>query len=135
MNVDDLIARYLQLRDFCDGQTKALTEYLKPLRDEMEQITGKVQDELNRLGGDRPSIKTAHGTAFTTTKKNPKIAEGARDEYLKWCLANWNEIGNAMLQIAAPQVTAVQEYMDAHDGHLPPHVEINPVTVVTIRKA
>ena len=129
---DWLIERYLTLRDHLEAQQKAFTEWAKPMRDEMEQISSKVHEMLLALGGDKPSIKTAAGIAFTTTTKNPKVLD--RDEYLKWCLANWQTYGNAMLQVGAPQVAAVTEYMDAHEGALPPCVKIEPFTKVSIRK-
>ncbi len=129
---DALIERYLQLRDHLEAQQKSFTEWAKPHRDEMDEITQKVHEMLLALGGDKPSIKTAAGTAFTTTTKNPKVLD--RDEYLKWCLKNWTTYGNAMLQIGAPQVAAIQEFMDANEGHLPPHVKIEPFTKVSIRK-
>jgi hypothetical protein len=130
---DQDIERFLALRDHIEAQNKAFTEWAKPLRDEMEQITSRMHARLLELGGDKPSIKTAAGTAFTTTTKNPRVLD--RDEYLKWCLANWQTYGNAMLQISSPQVAAVNEFMDAHEGALPPNVKIEPFTKVSIRKS
>jgi len=129
---DQLIERYLALRDHVEAQQKAFTEYCKPFRDEMEQILAKTHEMLLALGGDKPSIKTAAGTAFTTTSKNPKIAD--RDAFLKFVGETWDQYGNAMLQLGAPQVSALQEFMDDHDGTLPPGVKIEPFTRVTIRK-
>ena len=129
---DWLIDRYILLRDHIAAQNKALAEFLKPAKDEMDAIESKVHEMLLALGGDKPSIKTAAGTAFTTTTKNPKVLD--RDEYLKWCLHNWQTYGNAMLQIGAPQVAAVTEFMDAHEGALPPNIKIEPFTKVSIRK-
>lgn len=130
---DALIARYLQLRDHRDEQAKRFSEWAKPINEEMEAILGKVHEHLLALGGDKPSIKTAHGIAFTTTSKNPRIEN--RDVYIDFVLENWDAIGNAMLQIGAPQVAAVTEYMDAHEGQLPPGVKIEPFTKVSIRKS
>lgn len=129
---DSLIERYLQLRDHVEAQSKAFSEWAKPYRDEMEQIASKVHEMLLGLGGDKPSIKTAAGTAFTTTTKNPRVLD--RDEYIKWCLQNWQQYGNAMLQIGTPKVEAVNEFMDDHEGALPPFVKIEPFTKVSIRK-
>ena len=129
---DSLIERYLALRDHLDAQGKAFSEWARPFKEEMEAISGRVHEMLLALGGDKPSIKTAAGTAFTTTTKNPRIEN--RDTYLKWISDNWDRYGNAMLQLGAPQVAAVTEFMDEHDGALPPGVKIEPFTKVTIRK-
>jgi hypothetical protein len=129
---DQDIERFLALRDHIEAQNKAFTEWAKPLRDEMEQITSRMHARLLELGGDKPSIKTAAGTAFTTTTKNPKIEN--RDTYLEFVGKNWTQYGNAMLQLGAPQVSALQEFMDDHEGQLPPGVKIEPFTRVTIRK-
>lgn len=130
---DALIERYLFLRDFKDEQSKKFAEWAKPINEEMESISSRLHEHLLSLGGDKPSIKTAAGTAFTTTSKNPRIEN--RDTYLDFVLDNWDTVGNAMLQVGTPQVSAVVEYMDAHDGQLPPGVKIEPFTKVTIRKS
>lgn len=129
---DWLIERYIALRDYIAAQNKALSEFLKSSRGEMDAIEAEVHRKLLALGGDKPKLATSSGSAFLTTTKNPWMLD--RDEYLRWCLANWQTYGNAMLQIGAPKVEAIVEYMDAHEGHLPPHVELKPNTSVTIRK-
>lgn len=135
LSPDALIQRYLVLRDHRDEQAKRFAEWAKPINEEMESISFRLHEHLLALGGDKPSIKTAHGTAFTTTSKNPRISD--RDAYLDFVLDenNWNAYGNAMLQLGAPQVSAINEYMDAHDGQLPPGVKIEPFTKVSIRKS
>lgn len=132
MSPDALIERYLFLRDFVAEQAKRFDEWAKPHKEEMEVISSRLHEHLLALGGDKPSIKTAHGTAFTTTSKNPRIEN--RDTYLDFVLDNWDTVGNAMLQVGTPQVSAVTEYMDAHDGQLPPGVKIEPFTKVSIRR-
>lgn len=131
---DALIQRYLFLRDFVAEQSKRFDEWAKPHKEEMEAISSRLHEHLLALGGDKPSIKTAHGTAFTTTSKNPRISD--RDAYLDFVLGEaWDAYGNAMLQLGAPQVSAINEYMDAHDGQLPPGVKVEPFTKISIRKS
>lgn len=131
---DQDISRYLFLRDFVAEQSKRFDEWARPHKEEMEAISSRLHEHLLALGGDKPSIKTAHGTAFTTTSKNPRISD--RDAYLDFVLGEaWDTYGNAMLQLGAPQVSAVVEYMDAHDGTLPPGVRVEPFTKVSIRKS
>lgn len=131
---DQYIQRYLFLRDFVAEQSKKFADWAKPINEEMESISSRLHEHLLALGGDKPSIKTAHGTAFTTTSKNPRISD--RDAYLDFVLGDaWDTYGNAMLQVGTPQVSAVTDYMDAHDGQLPPGVKVEPFTKISIRKS
>src|SRR5262249_15549017 len=125
---DQLLDRYLYLRDHLDAQDKAFKEWAKPFRDEMEKISAQVHEMLLALGGDRPKLATGSGTAYFQTTRNPSIMD--RDAFLKFVGENWNTFGNAMLQLRAPQVTALDEYMQAHDGELPPGVKLSPNTAV-----
>lgn len=129
---DELIKRFLDLRDHLDEQGKRFQEWAKPFREEMEAIQSELHAKLLELGGDKPALKTASGTAFTTTKKNPRIEN--RDIYLDWILDNWDNGGNAMLQLREPKVDEVVGYMDQHDGQLPPGVKLEPFTTVSIRR-
>ncbi len=130
--IDWMIDRYILLRDYIAAQNKALTEFLTPARTEMLAIEQCIHEKLLELGGDKPKLATGSGTAFLTTTKNPKVLD--RDEYIKWCLQNWQTYGNAMLQIGAPKIEALTEFMDANEGQLPPNVKIEPFTKVSIRK-
>ena len=56
---------------------------------------------------------------ITTT---PKIVD--RTVYLDWVLENWEEVGNSMLQIGAPQVRPPQV---AHREVRPPQVQAGQV--------
>ena len=51
------------------------------------------------------------------------------------CLDHWDSFGGEMLQIGAPKADAVLSYMDAHEGQLPPHIEMNTILRFSIRKA
>ena len=97
----------------------------------MEALKLTLQDLL--LVTNLKSIRTDAGTAYLSTIVTPSI-EGDKTEFLDWCLSEWDTRG-AMLQIGAPQKTALQEYMDAHQGQLPPHVKTSSFTRVNVRRS
>lgn len=126
-----LIAEILQLDDWIDAQTTRFNEHMKPHREKIEALKNQVQDYLNNSGG--KSFKCEHGTAYLSTIVSPSI-DGDKTVFLDWCLDDWDHRG-AMLQIGAPQKTALQEYMDAHQGQLPPAVKTSSMTRLNVRRS
>lgn len=135
MTADQLVKRFVELRDHVTAQQKKFDEFLKPFKAEQVEIQDKLLAMLNQTGGE--SIKTEHGTASKSTITTPKVE--ARDAYLDWLFAlsdaDWDAFGNAMLQIAAPQIDAVREYMGNHEGQLPPGVVTSSFTRVNVRRS
>jgi len=126
-----LIAEILQLDDWVDVQAQKFNDFIKPHREQIEAWKIELQDMLNKAQCN--SFKTENGTAYLSTIVTPSI-EGDKTEFLDWCLSEWDTRG-AMLQIGAPQKTALQEYMDAHQGQLPPHVKTSSFTRVNVRRS
>ena len=124
MTLASKIARYVELRDHIAVQTKVFSEWAKPFRAEMEAIEAWLADFL--LKTEQDSAKTEFGTAYKKTLVVPKVDD--RDDYLNWCLANWDDGGSAMLQIGAPQVTAFREYIDKRQREIE-ETQANDMTV------
>lgn len=143
----DLIAEYTRLEDWMKAETKRFNEHMLPVKQRMEEIKEtELREHLLALGSkEKQTISTDAGTAYTSTITTPSIGylEGqlvetdrtARETFLDWCLDQWDTYGNAMLQLGAPQVTAVRDYMDANNGQLPPGVKISTFTRVNIRRS
>jgi len=132
----ELIARHVALGDHIKAQSKKFEEFLKPFREEMSGIENQLLEQLNRLNAgksERASLSTDAGTAYLSTIVTPKVAE--RDKYVDFILDNWEEIGNEMLQLAAPQKDVVEQYQQSHEGHLPPGVSTSAFTRVNIRRS
>lgn len=134
-----LISEIIQLDDWIDAQSSKFNEFLKPHRETIEALKMQLHEQLLRLNeakeGEHPkaSISTSTGTAYLSTIITPSI-DGDKTNFLDWCLEQWDARG-AMLQIGAPQKTALQEYQDSHNGQLPPHVKTSSFTRVNIRKS
>jgi hypothetical protein len=146
---DSKIERWNALKAHIAAQTKLFADYCKPFKEEQDAIEAWLLDFLNRTK--QNSAKTPHGTAYRSTLTQPKIID--RDAYLDWALDNWENGGNEMLQIGAPQVAAFEAYMEKrkqfleqyakeHDGDIPSDASISPpgttvsyFTRVNIRKS
>jgi hypothetical protein len=135
---DQLIEKFLKIKDHCTAQQKQFSDYLKPFQEQMVEIENKLLAMLHELNKNKPDAKKAMlscdaGTAYLSTIVSPKVAE--RDAYIDFILDNWDAVGNAMLQVGAPQKDAVQEYLDSHEGQLPPGVTTSAFTRVNIRRS
>lgn len=126
-----LVARHQELKTWVEGESRRFSEHMKPVKEEMESILNQLLDMLNRQKLE--NVRTDAGTAYKSTTMSPKVAD--RDAYLDWCNEHWDEGGNEMLQVRAPQVDAIREYMQANDDKLPPGVSVEYNTSVNIRKS
>jgi len=135
MNANDLIAEFIKLDDWIEAESKRFAEHLKPTKQRMEEIKALLLTELNKQAGSaKASISTDAGTAYRSTIVSPKIED--RDKYLDTVLENWDEFGNAMLQLMAPNKEAIADYQQANDGKLPPGVKFSePFIKVNIRRS
>lgn len=129
----DLVKTYNELDDWLTAEGKRFDEHVKPVKKRMEETKSKLHEMLLALGSkDKQSISTDYGTAYTSTIMTPKIVD--RDKFLDAVLENWDDFGNEMTQLGAPQKDAVKNYMDANNGALPPGVDISSFTRVNIRR-
>ena len=125
-----LIAARVQLDTWLKTESKRLSDYFAPYRQRLQQM----DEKLLSLSLDQKweNFKTEHGTAYRTTTLTPKIED--RDKFLDFCLENWDEVGNALMQLRAPAVEPFREFMDAHDKAFPPGTTGTFDTHINIRK-
>lgn len=128
---DDLIAEHHRLDDFVKDESKRFADHLAPTKARMEEIKNQLlavlnENKLEKLAGE-------HGTAYISTLLNSKFT--SREQFLDYCLDNWDDFGNEALQIGAPQVTALRDFLDAHNGTPPPGVEISFFRRVNINRS
>lgn len=132
-DIGSLVEQHQKLRRHLDAQELAFKEYCKPYREQMEKLEAEISAAMHKAG--MKSVKTEFGTPILSEITTPRIKTDERDGYIDWCMENWSTYGGQMLQIGAPQVTAVREYMDKNEGRLPPHIEISTALRFSIRKA
>jgi hypothetical protein len=113
-DVSALIQEWNMLKAHLAEQSRLFTEYCKPYRERQEAIENALHAFLhqNKL----QNVRTEYGTAYKSTSTTPKIED--RDAYLDWCLDNWDEGGNEMLQLGAPQIDAFKRYMEMREKQL-----------------
>ena len=129
----DLVAEHQKIKAWLEGEQKRFDEFTKAYRDRIEVIKAECAQQMQASGD--TSRRTEHGTAILSQFDTAKIKPEERDAYIDMCLDNWEAFGGEMLQIGAPKAEAVRNYMDGHDGQLPPHVEMSSVIRFSIRKA
>lgn len=144
---ENMVARYLSLKTWIEGEKKRFETHLEPHEDEMDAIEGEFLKRFNERGQD--ASPTEHGTAYKSTLLNVSISpEGpaykaehhiepltGRDAFLEACLDHWGDWGGDMLVLGKPQIDAVNKYMEDHEGQPPPGVKTSKFTRVNIRRS
>lgn len=126
MKLSEAVSLYIQMRDK-KAQMKADFEAsIAPLNEKMEKLEAKLLDVFNKTGMD--SVKTEHGTAYTTTRTTASVAD--RDAFMEYVKANeeWS-----LLEVRASK-TAVEQFKAVHDD-IPPGVSIREERVVNVRRS
>ena len=125
-----LIAEFISLRDWLAAESKRFAEHCKPHRERMQTIQNLMLARANAESSDphKPwSLRVDTGTAYRSTTPTPKIEN--RDVFLDFALDGHEEF----LQLAAPQIDAVKDWIDANKAP-PPGVSVSYNTTVNIRK-
>jgi hypothetical protein len=73
VNVDDVVAAYVKLRDKKDSMEAAVKEQTKGLKEKMTQLEAWLKEQADAQGV--TSFKTKHGTAFLTTTDYANVAD------------------------------------------------------------
>jgi hypothetical protein len=126
VNVDALIAKYIELRDAIDRIEKKAKEDVKPLEAAMETISSGLMDLMNRSGG-LTQFKSAAGTAFIQKKTQCSIGDWTQT--LPFIIENqqWQLLNKAVNK------TAVEEYI-ARTETPPPGVKWVVMREVQVRR-
>ncbi len=126
-----LIAARVQLNAWLTTETKRMSDYFAPYRQKLQELDQQLL--AASIEGRWENFKSEHGTAYRQTTLTPKVED--RDKFIDYCLENWEAGGNALMQLRAPAVEAVREYLDAHEKQFPPGVTGSYDTHINIRKS
>lgn len=126
MKLDELIKKYLKLRDGKSELEAKQKEELKRFTSAMTKIEQLIMAEFNETG--QESAKTAVGTAYKSVRTSAKVAD--RDTFITFVRDNeaWDFLENRVNK------SAVEEYMAEHDD-LPPGVDISRSATINIRRS
>ncbi|HEX8838190.1 MAG TPA: hypothetical protein VF748_14710 [Candidatus Acidoferrum sp.] len=121
-----LIAKYFEIKTYCEEHEKRLAEKLKGPRAGMQTIKDVLLARFNQRGS--TNTKTEAGTAFASKRLDVKVID--RQAFLQYCIAHWSTFGADMLQIGAV-VGPVRERMEAEET--PPGIETSTTVTISIR--
>jgi len=126
MKIDELIQKYLKLREAKQEKEAEHKAELKPITNAMTKIEQMLLSEFSETG--QESAKTAFGTAYVSTRTSAKVAN--RDEFLEFVTREgaWSFLESRVNK------TAVDEYMAEHE-ELPPGVDVTRSMTVNIRRS
>lgn len=132
-DISSLVKQRQEVRAFLEQQQAAFSDYCKPHNEKIAQLDAQITAAMTEQG--IKSLKTDWGTAILSQIDTAKIKPEERDAYIDLCLDHWSDFGGEMLQVGPPKAEAVRNYMDAHGGHLPPHIEMSTIMRFSVRKA
>jgi hypothetical protein len=131
LSAADLIAEHTKLDDFVTAETKRFGEHLKPTKTRMDEIKSILLGMMNEQKTN--SMSSDNGTCYISTITTPKVVN--RDAYLDFVNEHWDEIGNELLQVGAPQKDALKQYLEDHQNQAPPGIEVSYFNRVNIRRS
>lgn len=119
------VDQYVALRDEIKRRDDEHKEAMKPFRELLDKLNGKLLECLNEVNGD--SVKTSAGTVYRTAKKSASLADP--DSFMRFV------IGSEQFDLLdrRANVTAVEDFLSDH-GQLPPGVNFSTTYVVGVRR-
>lgn len=129
----DLVARYIQVRDFLEKEAAEQAKHVEPYATAMQAIEGELHRRLlernpNWKPGMKASGNAGGGTFFLKTGNSTKVADrGSFHDFVF-------ETNAREFLTAHVAKEAVEEYMKEHDGALPPGITVDTIVKLQVRK-
>lgn len=124
-SADQLIARYIQIRDDKAALAEVHKEQMKPFNEGLALLETALQDMLNQTGGD--SIKTQHGTAYRSTTTATKVEDWPA--FIDFVMSS----GDTELLVRNVNKTRYLELAEA--GQVAPGISTSQFHSVNVRRA
>lgn len=124
MTLDDMVAKYMQLREMKAELKKRYQVKAERIDEGMNRIEAEILKRFTEQG--IQSSKTAHGTPYIQLRESVTVAD--RDIFFQEAI---NSGALEWLEARANK-TAVLQYKEAH-GELPPGLNYRAERVVNIR--
>ena len=123
--IDELIGNYLNVRDKKNALKKEQANALKEYDNALEMIEGLLKKHLT--DNNLKNTSSAEGTAFFKRVRSATIADGGA---FRECVLN----GNQELADFRANAEAVEDWINAHDGALPPGVNFSTSQEVFVQR-
>lgn len=120
-----LVSQYIKMRDAIKAAEDKHKVKVKPAKDFLESLNGKILAKLIEHGGD--SIKTSAGTAYRTTRRAATISDGG--------VFRQFVVENEMFDIVdwRANANAVDDFIKSN-GSTPPGVNFSTAYTVGVRR-
>lgn len=126
MDVQKMVKAYIKIRDKRSEIKKAFEEQDKALKEKLELIEAEMLRQMQESGIE--SVKTAAGTFYRQEEITPTGADW--DAFFTW--VRENDAFDALERRIKKGF--IKEYMEAHEGGIPPGVSVYREYVVRVRR-
>jgi nanoRNase/pAp phosphatase (c-di-AMP/oligoRNAs hydrolase) len=127
MNLEKLVATYVELRDEKAKIKKEAEEQMAKVKVVMDKIEAKVLHHFNETG--QNSAATPSGTAYKSLQTSITVADW--NSTLPWI----QEHGMWQMLDARVNKTAIEEYRRANEGAIPPGVNLREELTINVRRS
>jgi hypothetical protein len=126
MKLNELVEKYIKLRDTKAAAKKKLEDFTKPIDAQMEQIEAVILATFDQLGTE--SVKSAEGTAYISKRTSATVAD--KEAFRNFILADENNWAMADLRAAK---AAVEQYVEENQD-LPPGLNWREERTINVRR-
>ena len=127
MTPAEMIGEYIRCRDWLEADDAKHAERQAPVKERMQILEGAVTEALLAAGGE--SLKTEQGTAYRSTVLAVRCA--SREDFMDFVFDGRRE---GFLTSAVAK-DAVKEYMQMHDGQIPPGIDVTYIHKTNFRRS
>lgn len=128
INLDRVVQAYNAIKDARTAKRHAWEAEDLALEQDQDKLKTMMLDMLNQIGG--KSIATDHGTIYRTEKVRPSAADWSA--VYAWIMADPDRFELLEKRLKA---TFVKQFMEDHDGLIPPGVNVHREYEVAVRRA
>jgi hypothetical protein len=126
MKLNEVVDKYIALRDKKAAMKKKFDEEIKPIQDAMDQIEVVLLKAFEAAGLE--SARTERGTAYVSLRTTASVAD--KEAFLQWVREKeeW-----PLIEVRAAK-TAIEQYKDEYQD-LPPGINWSEERVVNVRRS
>lgn len=125
MTMEELVAKFVAVRDHIDATTELQKEALAPFKKIKEDLGALILNKLQAQGAD--SVATPSGTAYVSTKRSATIADGE---------AFWDYVvGQKAWDLVDKKANApaVEDFINEHKI-MPPGINFTKIQTLGVRR-
>lgn len=127
-NIDKVVEAFSAIRDARTAKRKAWEKVDLELEEDQRKLKVLMLELLNATGA--KSIATEHGTVYRTEKVKPSAADWKAIH--DWILEDPDRFELLEKRLKS---TFVKTYMEEHEGHIPPGINVHREYEISVRRA